>query len=171
MQKILGFLIAAVLLYSCNTPPPLPKEYGDYFYKTINSDNWHIRGMEVGVSLDSVKLKETAKLVKQTNELLYYEDHFNDTDYYNISYYFDKYLLYEIRLEINIKNQKKATLLYNDLNKFFSKNLGEIHKIESYNIWKTKNNFSQKIEVALSQDTTQHTSTLLFLSVADYDYK
>ncbi len=147
------------------------KEYGEYFYKTVSSENWHLRGVEIGEVIDSVKTKETSKLIKQSNELLYYETRLSDSDYFNTSYYFDKSLLYEIRYDINVCNNEKAEQLYQNLNNFFIKQLGQFYRVESYNIWKTKNHFSQKIELALSKDTTQSNATKLFLSVADYDYK
>ena len=170
MKKCFSFVIVVMLFYSC-TSDNHGKEFGEYFYKTVSSDNWHLRGVEIGEIMDSVKTKETSRLIKQSPELLYYETILGDSDYFNTSYYFDKSTLYEIRFDININNKEKSEQLYQDLNSFLSKQLGQSYRVEAYNIWKTKNHFSQKIELALSKDTTQVSKTKLFLSVADYDYK
>lgn len=170
MKKILILLNVIFILFACNNQKS-ESEYSDYFYKIVNSENWHLRGIEIGDRIDSVKTAETSRLVKETKELLYYESKLNDSDYINISYYFDKSLLYEIRFDINITNRANANLLYQNLNVFLNKQLGQKNRIESYDIWKTKNDFSQKIEIAISKDTSETSSTKLFLSVVDYDYK
>ena len=170
MKKILILLNVIFLLFACNNQKA-DNEYSDYFHKIVNSENWHLRGIEIGDRIDSVRSMETSRLVKETKELLYYESKLNDSDYLNISYYFDKSLLYEIRFDINITDRANADMLYQNLNVFLNKQLGQKNRIELYDIWKTKNDFSQKIEIAVSKDTSETNSTKLFLSVVDYDYK
>lgn len=169
MKAFLLSIVCVFLLFSCNNVSDSLKEPTD-FEKIINNEEGHFRGISIGDTIDFVLKNETSTLADSAPDYLFYDTNINDSDYYTISYQFDDSGLFEIMLDVNLHSQSKTLDLYTDFLNYFSTKYGTAQKIDNFEIWKISSNKSDKIEFALSQDSTENGEGHILLTLTNYDY-
>lgn len=161
-------VILITTIYSCNQNTDDSVE--NKFEKIILTGEGIFRNINIGESLETVKAKETGKLVEEDIDYLYYDVELDSTDYYNISYYFDNSGLYETMFDATFNKKSDAEELFNNLNGYYSKRYGEPTNEEGFYIWETSSDVSKKIEIALVNNSEGTENGYVSLIISNYDY-
>ncbi|MDQ3193316.1 MAG: hypothetical protein M3Q58_17165 [Bacteroidota bacterium] len=160
-------IILATMIYSCK---PEVSEYGDKFENIVLTGEGIFRNVNIGETLEAVKSKEKGKLVEEDTDYLYYDFEINSTDYYNISYYFDNTGLYETMFDATFDKKADAQELFNNFNDYYTKLYGKPKNEEGFLIWQTSSDVSNKIEIALVNNSTGNENGYVSLIISNFDY-
>jgi hypothetical protein len=171
MKKIIYLLLVAVL--SNCTPPSDP-----YFDAVLTNREGLFRGVEIKDGNAAVKKQEQSAYLKVDEQVfLKYVYPFHpekeEEDRYELEYYFDgEDQLHEVVMDIFIRDKQSANELYEKLKKHYTRIYGEGKKNkEGYVVWKGKTANTNRLEVALINDSENSESTgYLSLQLNDFDY-
>jgi hypothetical protein len=169
-SKYLLLVFVSLMLFSCRQKPKI-EDYGNNFLQEIIvTEEGHFRGMSIGDDIEKVRSGETAELIENERNYLFYSQKINDADYYNVAYYFDKSGLFDINFTSNFASKQNADALFIDLKDYFEKLYGDPKSEQDYLVWRTKSDVSNNIEIAMiaHQDTLQ--GGFINLTIMNYDY-
>lgn len=165
MKKILFLIIVLVsILTSCD-------DNKSEFYPIIQSNQeGHLRGVSIGMLIDSVKTKENSKYLKSSQQdYLHYDYSINMGNSYTVAYDFtEESKLYEIELTVFFDAIEDAQTLFLDFEKQFNQKYGEGNKEEDgFTVWNSRSE-TANIEVAMINDSQEY--GYLSIIIRDLDY-
>ena len=160
---ILAFIFLTIL--ACST------KKSHYFNQILKSEKGIFRGVDIGESVDEVKLKEDSKfLIDDMNDYLNYDYDLDKGNSYTVTYDFSENSLYSIELSIYFEQIDKAKKLKKEFLDYFQNKYGESKtEQDGYTIWNTKDNKTKNhIEIALKEDS--QTYGYVSITIRDLDY-
>jgi len=159
------FFSILLILLSCT-----PKK-SHYFNEIIKSNKGIIRGVEIGESIDEVKLNENSKfLVDDMDNYLNYDYDLDMGNSYTVTYDFSENSLYSVELSIYLEQIQKAKDLKKEFANYFETKYGKSKtEQDGYTIWnKTNKNIDNNIEIALKEDSQSY--GYLSITIRNLDY-
>jgi hypothetical protein len=165
VNKVL-LLFCICIIYSCG------QNKNPYFDKILKSNKGHLRGVEIGSSIETVKNVEDSVFLKsEMPNYLYYEYEINMGNSYTVTYDFTKEnKLYEIELAVYFDVIEDAGTLFTDFSKQFNRkyNVGK-KEDDGYTIWHTSgNNNENRVEIAIINDSETYGFTTIIIRDLDY---
>lgn len=161
-------IIVATLISACSNVKDLD-EYSPDLEKLAITTDGIFRGMEMGMSLEEVKQKETAALSDESNDYLYYDATLNESDYYTINYYFSEKGLYEITIDVYQDITANALSLRNAIETYLNDKYGKSKNKDDYLIWETDAKGFKKVEISLFGEEREEGGGFISISVIAYD--
>lgn len=161
-------IVVATLMVSCNNVRDL-EEYSPELEKLLITNNGVLRGVEMGMSLETVKKLEKAALSDESSDYLYYDATLNESDYFTINYYFSEKGLYEITIDVYQDNTANALSLKNALETYFNDKYGKSKTKDDYMIWETEANEFKKVEISLFGEEREEGGGYVSISVIAYE--
>ena len=166
IKQIQNIIVAvfAVFLFSCGGS-------NNEHYKTIQkSEEGHLRGVAVGMSIDVVKSKENNDFLKSEKpDYLHYDYPISMGNSYTVAYDFsedDK--LYEIELTVFFDAIEDAQTLFLDFEEQFNQQYGKGKKADDgFSIWNLRSE-AMDIEIAMINDSQAY--GYLSVIIRDLDY-
>lgn len=165
---LLFSIIVATLFVACSNVKELD-EYSPELEKLAVSSDGIFRGVEMGMSLDDVKEKETAALSDESTDYLYYDATLNESDYFTINYYFSEKGLYEITIDIYQDVTANALSLRNALETYLNDKYGNPKSKDEYLMWETDAKKFKKIEISLFGEEREEGGGFISISIIAYD--
>ena len=171
-MKNIAVIFLVVLIFGCSG------DSENSYLTEIKKEGGLFRGIELRDNYAKVTSVENEEnLVVDEKVYLRYEYPIDKTDpdagHYKVEYYFDgEDQLHEMIYDIFITDKSKSNHLYEDLRKQFDNAYGEAEKNhEGYLIWKGKTKNTNKLEIALLDDSKYtEGSGYISLQLNDFDY-
>jgi hypothetical protein len=164
IKHLIGLLLIISILTSCDS-------YNNEYFQTIqNSETGHLRGISIGMPIDSIKAKENSKYLRnEMPDYLHYDYIMDMGNSYTVAYDFtSENKLYEIELSAFFDKIEDAGTLYLDFSERFNSNYGSGKMEEDgFMTWKTMNN-NYNVEFAMKDDSEAY--GFLSLKIRDLDY-
>ncbi len=163
IQELIYFLVF-MLLISCGG------NSNEYYSTILKSENGHLRGVSIGQSYDTIKVKESNQFLKsEKSDYLHYDYPIDMGNGYTVSYDFTpEDELYEIELNTFFDAIEDAQTLFADFEKFFNNKYGKgILSDDGFMIWKILSK-GVNVEIAM-KDESEHYG-ILNVKIYDLDY-
>jgi hypothetical protein len=161
-------IVVATLISACSNVKDLD-EYSPDLEKLAVSTDGVFRGVEMGMSLDEVKAKESAALSDESTDYLYYDATLNESDYFTINYYFSEKGLYEITIDVYQDVTANALSLRNALETYLNDKYGKSKSKDDYLIWETDAKKFNKVEISLFGEEREEGGGFISISIIAYD--
>lgn len=134
-----SFLSAAIFLFSCSSEPEKDKgltgQFSGILPALVQNDSNLFHGLALGMSKEQVKklALETDSLSLEEPDYLLFEGSLGPGQEYTYDCNFDAKGLSDITLDIHLKNEKNAHVLFSDFRKYFGLRYG--NPVDSTMIW------------------------------------
>jgi hypothetical protein len=165
LNKIL-LLLSICFIFSCGL------NKSSYFDTIIKTKEGHLRGAEIGTTIETVKaLEGVTFLDSEMPDYLYYEYELNMGNSYTVTYDFsEENKLYEIELAVYFDVIKDADTLFNDFSNLYNKKYKSGKKEEDgYTTWHTTSSINgNRVEIAIINDSEAY--GFITLIIRDLDY-
>ncbi|MFN4233358.1 MAG: hypothetical protein ACK4IK_00985 [Bacteroidia bacterium] len=161
-------IVVTTLMVSCSNVKDL-EEYSPELEKLLITNEGVLRGVEIGMNLETVKKIEKAALSDESNDYLYYDATLNESDYFTINYYFSEKGLYEITMDVYQDNTANALSLKNALETYLNDKYGKSKIKDDYMIWETDAKGFKNVEISLFGEEREEGGGYVSLSVIAYE--
>lgn len=168
ISQYLFLIVVATLIASCSKVDNLDEYSPELEKLAINTDGI-FRGVEMGMSLEEVKEKETAVLSDESIDYLYYDASLNESDYFTINYYFSEKGLYEITIDVYQDNTANALSLRNALETYLNDKYGKSKSKDDYLVWETDAKGFKNVEISLFGDEREEGGGFISISIIAYE--
>jgi len=159
------FIIPCLMICSCT-------EEKDYVIEEVFGDfDGQLRGVNLGVDLNSVLQAEVKRPKDQQEDYLYYDYIIGDRNSYTVSYSFDDKGLYEIQIDIYLMDNKaRAEDLFDKIYLMFRDHFGEVKENDNtLALWNFKNPAGESIEINLINESDEYEYGKLSLTYYNFD--
>lgn len=154
-----------ILMISCE------KGNSTYFDSILKTEEGVFRGIQIGNTIEEVKLIENQEfLVDNMSEYLYYDYKLDMGNSYTISYDFSENKLYEIEVSIYFDVIEDANNVFTEFSNHFTKKHGE-GKVatDGYTSWRTKSRLTGNgVEIAMINDSQEYGYISILISDLNY---
>jgi hypothetical protein len=171
-MKKLSIAILAAFFMQCAS------EQNPYFSALLPVKEGVFRGVSIRDGINKVKAMEKRDYLKVDEQVFLkyvypFTDASEEQNRFELEYYFDgEDQLHEVMANIFIQDKVEANKLFLLLKEHYSSSYGEAEKNpEGYLIWKGKTNNTNRLEIALINDSENSESTgYISLQINDFDY-
>lgn len=172
LPKIALFFSLCSFIISCGTLSQKSElsEYGNVLEAIIKKKQGTFRGINLGISLDSLKLNETEGLNDASDDYLYYEFKIDSSTSYSVAYSFDEKKLNEIQVDIFLTTEEQASIVYTHFKDFFTKKYGTGENDNGFLSWSTSIESGGNVKIALADESSDYNYGKLTLSFYNAEY-
>ena len=153
MKKTAIIIMILAVISACTT------KRSDFFKAINKTEKEHIRGVEIGADITTVKaVEDNAFLIDNQPQYLHYDYDISMGNSYTVTYDFYEKELYEIEIAAYFDLQEDAKKVAQEFTEFYNDNYGK-NKLEQdgFTTWKTTSSITKKpVEVALKEDSEKH---------------
>ncbi len=164
-KKTLSIFIIC-LLFSCK------QNKSPFFDEVLKSKQGHLRGVEIGTTLETVKNLENKQFLRdKMANYLHYDYEMSMGNSYTVTYDFsEKDELYEIEVAIFLDVIEDADLLYKNLSDHFNRKYSVGKKEDDgYTSWSSTSSISNsKVAVSMINDSQSYGFITIFIRDLDY---
>lgn len=169
LLKIAAYFFLISFIVSCSNPESKLSKYGNTLEAIIKTDEGVFRGIHLGMSPDSLKLKELEGLIEASDDYFYYEFKI-DSSSYSIAYSFDEKKLSEIQVDIFLKTEEQAADVFNKFKDYFTEKYGAGENENEFFVWITPSGIKGNIKIALADESSDYNYGKLTLSFYNAEY-
>lgn len=174
MRKLfLLFTIASALFSSCSTSDESEVTKGlTLFQKIVQDSTHHFHGIDLGQTINEVRLTEKTKVKDEQDDYLFYEVPIDATTNYTFAYSFDDEGLYEIQVDVFLKSKEEALELFTDFKRDYIKKYGPMNEKDTgYAFWQiVLLPDSNEAEISVIEESDEFDQGKLSITFYDYSY-
>ena len=153
MKKTAIIIMVLVVVTACGT------KKSDFFKAINKAEKEHIRGVEIGADLKTVKaVEDNAFLIDDQPQYLHYDYDISMGNSYTVTYDFYEKKLYEIEIAVYFDLVEDAKKVAQEFTEYYNDSYGK-NKLEQdgFTTWKTTSSITKKpVEVALKEDSERN---------------
>jgi hypothetical protein len=163
-QIIFISAILSAVLWSCG------EEKKTLFEKLLKEKEGILRGFETGETYDEVlSAEKNYTNIEKGNDYIYYDFDLGNEESYTLTYNFYQDKLYEITMDVYLNSQNTARQLFNEFKNHYNQKFGEgVLSKDGYTTWYTQNKLSQKVEIAIKENSESYGFFTITINNLDY---
>lgn len=141
------------------------------FQKIVQDSTHHFHSVDLGQAIGEVKLAEKTKVKDEQDDYLFYEVPIDATTNYTFAYSFDDDGLYEIQVDVFLKDKEEALGLFTEFKRDYIKKYGPMsEKDTGYAFWQILLPDSNEAEISVMEESDEFDQGKLSITFYDYSY-